>query len=1098
MAFSELLARSAFSFLTGASLPEEMVEAADRFGMDVLGLCDRDGLYGSVRAHAAAKQLGRRLVVGCELSLSDVRRSTLRLTNPMLRTSESQKKRLRSETPPGVCFLAQNAVGYSELCHLITLAHDGLPKGVARLDTDMVERHHTAMVCIVPVPEPEHAPVVEGWLRTLAECLPNRVYIGVYRRLDGKDAWREAWARQVCRSFGFPIVATSYPLFHDSSRKPLADIVQCIREGTILEHAGLALASNAEARLRSESEMLAWFGHEPEWVHRTGDLASELQFSLADVRYQFPCELDPGETADQRLARLTWAGAKERYEDGVPSNVVRQIEKELKLIAQLEVASYFLCTREIIEIARRRKILCQGRGSAANSAVCYVLGITAVDPAQSNLLFERFLSAERNEPPDIDVDFEHERREEVIQEIYERYGRDRAAMVAEVSTYRGKSALREVGKAFGLSPEQLTHLTSMVSHWDGPDVSREDLRRYGFDERDERILQVVQWAQVLSGFPRHMSVHVGGFVLSKTPLMGVTSVEPATMPGRTVVPWDKDDIEVLGFFKVDVLGLGMLTAIRKALALMYEEGVLRGKVDARGEAESAREAADKFDPLAVVARVPKEDPEVYRMVSEADTVGVFQIESRAQMAMLPRLRPQKFYDLVIEVAIVRPGPIQGGMVHPYLRRRNGEEPRTMPHPDLESILDRTLGVPLFQEQVMEIAIVGAGYTGGEADQLRRDMAAWKKTGKLMRHKQRLIEGFARKGITQEFGEALFEQIKGFGDYGFPESHAASFALLVYLSAWQKVHFPAHFTCAVLNSQPMGFYSPSSLVKDAQKHGVEVRPVDVATSQWDHTLEQSSAMSRIRSVYPQAQRALRLGLRLVRGLREQSAQRLVEARAAGGPFSDVPELVRRTQLNRDEVQSLAEAGALESIVRGRRQAMWASQAPRAPGLFSNVSWREPKVDLPPLLPTEQLMLDYQRVGLSVNDHPLRHLRARLSRSGVVAAARLLDVPNQTNVQVAGLVLSRQRPGTASGVVFITLEDETGTMNVVVFSKVFEVFNLAARHASMLLVRGKLERQVTKPKPGEVGAPTPTIHVIATELVRLDVPGRDLQVPSRDFH
>lgn len=1098
MAYCELLARSAFSFLSGASLPEEMVEGANRLGLDVLGLCDRDGLYGSVRAHAAAKQLGQRMAVGCELSLDELIDPIPRLADPRARDSESWRKRVRDQVRPGVCFLAQSAAGYSELCHLITSAHAGLPKGTARLAPSMVEKHHAGLVSIVPVPELALAPLVEGWLPTLATCLESRVYIGVYRRLDGRDAWREAWARKQSARFGFPIVATSYPLFHDSARKPLADIVQCIRQGMTLQRAGVALASNAEARLRSESEMLAWFGHEPEWVHRTGEIASELRFNLSEVRYHFPCTLDPGETADQRLSRLAWQGATERYEGEIPDKVRAQLNKELKLIEQLKVAPYFLCTREIVDIAKRRKILCQGRGSAANSAVCYVLGITAVDPARSNLLFERFLSAERDEPPDIDVDFEHERREEVIQEIYDRYGRDHAAMVAEVSTYRGKSALREVGKVFGLSPEQLSHLTSMVSHWGGPDVTREELRRYGFDDRDERILQVVQWARVLSGFPRHMSVHVGGFVLSKTPLIGVTSVEPATMPGRTVVPWDKDDIEVLGFFKVDVLGLGMLTAIRKALALIYEEGVFRGKdAHSRGPALPGK-SEPEFNPLDVVTRIPSEDRAVYRMVSEADTVGVFQIESRAQMAMLPRLRPQTFYDLVIEVAIVRPGPIQGGMVHPYLRRRNDEEEVGVPHPDLWPILERTLGVPLFQEQVMEIAIAGAGYTGGEADQLRRDMAAWKKTGKLMRHKQRLLDGFSKKGIAAEFGEALFEQIKGFGDYGFPESHAASFALLVYLSAWQKVHFPAHFTCALLNAQPMGFYSPSSLVKDAQKHGVEVRSVDVAQSDWDHTIEPASALSRIESKYPEAQRALRLGLRLVKGFREQSARRLIDARTKDGPFKDIPELVRRCYLNREEVQNLAEAGALTSMVAGRRQAMWASQAPRAPGLFAEVSWREPKVELPELLPTEQLVLDYQRVGLSVSDHPLRHLRGQLRGSGVVTAAMLLDVGHQTKVQVAGLVLSRQRPATASGVVFLTLEDETGTINVVVFAKVFTTFNLQARHASLLLVRGKLERQVTQPKPGEAGAATPTLHVIATELVRLDVPGRDFQVPSRDFH
>jgi error-prone DNA polymerase len=1088
MAFAELLARSAFSFLRGASLPEEVIETAHRLGLDTVGLCDRDGLYGSVRAFAAAKKLGQKYAVGVELSLSTPETQLRRLLDPSLRAPESWRKRVQYQDTPSLSLLVQNQVGYRNLCRILTEAHAGLPKGLSRLEQPMLHTPCDGLVGIVPVPTQAMAPYVEQWLPVLLDAVGEHAFLAVYRRLDGLDAWREQWALEQSIRWGMPIIASAYPLFHVNERKALADIVHCIRRGTTLEHAGTELNSNCEARLRSEADMLQWFAHAKDWVYRTCDVASTLAFTLRDVQYQFPCVLEPEETADGRLRRLTWQGANQRYDGSVPDTVRAQIEKELTLIAALKVAPYFLCTKEVVEIARERKILCQGRGSAANSAVCYALGVTAVDPARSNLLFERFLSAERNEPPDIDIDFEHERREEVIQEIYRRYGRDHAAMVAEVSCYRGKSALREVAKVFGLPLEQINHLTSMVGYWDGPNVSPEDLVRYGFDPNDTRLVQVIRWARELSGFPRHMSVHVGGFVLSKTPLSEVTSVEPATMPGRTVVPWDKDDIEVLGFFKVDVLGLGMLTAIRKALALIYAEGIwtLPGT-----------EHPPEFNPLDVVTRIPAEEKEVYTMVSEADTVGVFQIESRAQMAMLPRLRPQKFYDLVIEVAIVRPGPIQGGMVHPYLRRRNGEENVTVPHPDLWPILKRTLGVPLFQEQVMELSIVGAGYTGGEADQLRRDMAAWKKTGRLMQHRDRLLEGFARKGIERTFSEALFEQIKGFGDYGFPESHAASFAHLVYLSSWQKALFPAHFTCAVLNSQPMGFYSPSSLVKDAQRHGVEVRGVDVMTSHWDSSLEAPSESSKIKSRFSQAQRALRLGLRLVKGLRKQAGERIVAVRCERRHFNDLAEFVRLTELKRDEVQALAEAGALESIVPERRQAMWNARAPRLTGLFSNATWNEPKVALPPLLPQQQLLLDYQRVGLSVHDHPLNHLRAALQRRGMFTATQLKDVAHQTRVQVAGLVLSRQRPATASGVVFLTLEDETGTINVVLFSKVFEQFELEARHSSLLSVVGKLERQVTLPKGDELGKPTPVIHVIAESLTRLDVPGRDVHPPSRDF-
>jgi error-prone DNA polymerase len=660
-------------------------------------------------------------------------------------------------------------------------------------------------------------------------------------------------------------------------------------------------------------------------------------------------------------------------------------------------------------------------------------------------------------------------------------------MVSEVISYRGKSALREVGKAFGLSLEQVDRLSGTLTHWDSVDDGSKRARELGFDLADERLRKVIAHARLLEGFPRHLSIHVGGFVLSARPLMEVAPIEPARMEDRTVIPWDKDDIEALGFFKVDVLGLGMLTAIRKCLAMIHADGALR---EAPGETPSTG-----FDPIEVLGRVPAEDPAVYALASQADTVGVFQIESRAQMAMLPRLRPQKFYDLVIEVAIVRPGPIQGGMVHPYLRRRNDEEPITSPHPELEPILRRTLGVPLFQEQVMQIAIVGAGYSGGEADRLRRDMAAWKKTGRLERHRQRLLDGFAKKGISKQFGEALFEQIKGFGDYGFPESHAASFALLVYASSWEKAHYPAHFVCALLNSQPMGFYSPSSLVKDAQKHGVEVREVCIEKSSWDCTLEAPSAACRVESRWPGASKALRLGFRLVKGMGE-AAGKALEAERAVRPFASLEDVSRRAKLKKDEVEALAEAGAFEQLVKGRRHALWKARAPRTEGLFTKLDVSEPKVVLPALHARETLMLDYSRVGLSVNDHPMRHLRPGLNEKQVVTAAVLQELPQGTIAWVAGLVLTRQRPGTASGVVFVTLEDETGTMNLVLYSGIFDKYYLAARHATLMLARGKVERQVTPQRPEEVGAATPVIHVLVEHLERLDVQG--VQSRSRDFH
>jgi error-prone DNA polymerase len=1074
-----------------------MVRAGE-LGHDTLGLCDRDGLYGVVRAFAQGKENGVRLVVGAEVSLAPTtmvveRSDSWRAPRQRARIKGNARDdagAARRETP-SVALLARDHTGYTNLCKLLTHAHSGLPKGESLLEIDALGTYAEGLVAVVPGPlSPDGADTPSSALfSVLVDAFgPEHAFLAAFRRLDGHDDDRleavETWSER----YGLDIVASARPFFHHRSRKPLADVLHCIRTGTTLDDAGLALDANAEAFLRSDLQMRRLFRARPSWIDRAGDVAAALRFSLSEIRYDFPCALKDGETADMALRVAVEEGILRRYPGGINDSLRQQIEKELRLIAHIKVAPYFLSTREIVEMAREKRILCQGRGSAANSAVCYVLGITAVDPSRSNLLFERFLSAERAEPPDIDIDFEHERREEIIQEIYARYGRDRAAMVSEVISYRGKSALREVGKAFGLSLEQVDRLSGTLTHWDSVDDAAKRATELGFDMKDERLRRVIMLAQLLEGFPRHLSIHVGGFVLSARSLSEVAPVEPARREDRTVIPWDKDDIDVLGFFKVDVLGLGMLTAIRKCLALIHQDGDLHDPATSPGTAEA-------FDPLEVITRVPKEDPAVYRLASEADTVGVFQIESRAQMAMLPRLRPQRFYDFVIEVAIVRPGPIQGGMVHPYLRRRNNEEPVTSPHPDLEPILKRTLGVPLFQEQVMQIAIDGAGYSGGEADQLRRDMAAWKKSGKLMRHKQRLLDGFARKGISRAFGEALFEQIKGFGDYGFPESHAASFALLVYASCWEKAHFPAHFVCALLNSQPMGFYSPGSLVRDAQQHGVEARSVCVVRSDWDCTLEEPGPENGIVSVYPSAKKALRLGFRLVRGLGEGAGRAIEDARQSA-PFVNFEDLLRRAHLKKNDVEALAEAGALEELIRGRRQALWKARAPRIPGLFDKMDVLEPDVMLPPLAGIEQLLLDYGRLGLSVDDHPLCHLRQRLRRRRVITARDLERTPQGRIVSVAGLVLTRQRPGTASGVVFITLEDETGTMNLVLWSRVFEQFYLAARHATMLLVRGKVERQVTEPRPGEVGVATPVIHLVAEHLERIDVPG--VEKRSRDFH
>jgi error-prone DNA polymerase len=1045
-AFAELCAKTNFSLLEGGSRPEEMVEASKALGHLALAVADRNGFYGSVRAHEAAKKLAHRYIVGAELPVESSR----------------------------VVFLVENQAGYRNLCRLLTAAHTGLPREEARLSVAQLGGVLDGLFAILRVPREPVADEGIEVARALRACADGRAFVATSRLFSADDGLREAWARGASRACDMPLLATAEPLFHHPSRKPVADVLQCIREKTTLDEAGDHLAPNAQAYLRSPEEMARIFRDTPERLALTVDIARACTFSLADLKYSFPSDdALPGETPDESLRRLVREWSPVRYPHGVPTPVVAQLEKELVLIAKLKVAQFFLSVYDIVKIARDKSILCQGRGSAANSAVCFVLGITAVDPARSNLLFERFLSCERGEPPDIDVDFEHERREEVIQAIYEKYGRERAAMVSEVTCYRGKSALRETAKAFGLSLEQADRLTHMVGPYDPAFATSARLTEHGFDPKDRRIQLVLKIAAELQGFPRHMSTHVGGFVLSAEPLDHVSPVEPAKMEGRTVVPWDKDDIDALGFFKVDVLGLGMLTAIRKSLELV---------------SVSERASHPEFDPIQALAQIPPEDATVYDSICKADTIGVFQIESRAQMAMLPRMKPREFYDLVIEVAIVRPGPIQGGMVHPYLRRRGGQEPPTMPHPSLAPILKRTLGVPLFQEQVMQIAITGGGYTAGEADELRRDMAAWRRTAKLLRHQDKLVQGFVARGISRDFADRLFSQIKGFGEYGFPESHAASFALLVYASAWIKVHHPLEFACGLINSQPMGFYSVSSIVRDAQNHGVKVLPPDVERSHWDCTIESSSALEpEACSLKP----ALRLGLRLVKGMGEDVALRIVRAREEMA-FRDTKDFAVRIGLRTDQADALAEAGALDSLAKGRRQAMWKVRAPDGGELFARAASNEPEVVLPKLAEVEQLRFDYARLGLSVADHPMRHLRARMKKRGVVTSRELFYIRHGETVNVAGLVLSRQRPMTASGVVFITLEDETGMVNLILTPALFDRSYRLAVHARLVLARGKVERTPPRPKQGD----HPVIHVLVSELEALELAG-GLDARSRDF-
>lgn len=1073
--FAELCGRSCFSFLEGASHPEEMVTHADALGLDALALCDRDGLYGMARAHAEAKGLhegrdepgapGVRLIVGAELTLEGAH----------------PDEQHPDELWPRVMLLVEDHDGYSNLCRLLTTAHADHEKGDAGISVGEVAEHAQGLTVVVPSIDRRWAKRDALW-SPLRDAFGDRLTAATWRHMDGRDGERTEAAELAHRRYAAPVVATARPLYHHASRKPLSDVMYCIRNKTTLDAAGTALGINAEARLRSAAQMLMLFRDRPEWVRATLPVAQRCRFTMDELRYRFPSDelcLDR-ESPDEALRRLTEEGCQARYPRGTPRSVREQIEKELRLIADLDVAPYFLSVHQIVVLARRRGILCQGRGSAANSAVCFVLGVTAVDPARSNLLFERFLSAERAEPPDIDVDFEHERREEVIQELYEIYGRDRAAMVSEIIAYRGKSAVREVGKAFGLSLDQVDRLSRIVMRYDAAEVDERRVIEQGLDPLDERLREVVALARSLEGFPRHLSIHVGGFVLSADPLDRIAPVEPARMEGRTVVPWDKDDLDTLGFFKVDVLGLGMLTAIRKTLELIHRGP--RAK-PLRPELEGA-----SFDPIEALAAIPPEDPRVYDAIGRADTVGVFQIESRAQMAMLPRLKPRCFYDLVIEVAIVRPGPIQGGMVHPYLKRRTGDEPAVAPHRCLESILERTLGVPLFQEQVMQIAMVGAGYTAGEADQLRRDMAAWKKHGRLERHRPKLLAGFARQGISAEFGEKLYQQVQGFGEYGFPESHAASFALLVYASSWLKVHHQAAFTCSLLNAQPMGFYSASSLVQDAQRHGVVIAPACIARSDWHNTLEPDDASK--------GGLRLRLGFRQIKGIREAAGLAIERARREA-PFADMVDLVRRTGLKKNEVEAFAEAGALEVLVAGRREALWQAHAPRVEGLFEGLEIErrggagpDEQLSLPTLAPSEQLVLDYSRVGLSISDHPMRYIRRRLppEDSKYVSRARdLRRLKNGQSVSMAGMVIGRQRPMTASGVTFFSLEDETGVANLIVQPHVFDQHHLVARHAKFLWVKGRLERQ------GEV------VHLLVFQMKRLDYPSaRSIETRSRDFH
>ncbi len=1027
--YAELHCLSNFSFLRGASHPGELVQRAAQLGYRALALTDECTLAGVVRAHVAAQAHGLHLIIGAEFKLSD---------------------------GPRLVLLASDRDGYGNLAQLITTARRAADKGTYRLcSEDLRDGLAGCLALLLP-----DAATSVAQMRGLAQRFEQRCWLLVERLLGPDDQHHLARCRALAAELQLPLAAAGDVHLHARGRRALHDTLTAIRLGCTVAEAGLALHANGERHLRPRARLARLYP--PECLAETLRIAARCRFSLAELRYEYPQELVPrGATPAGHLRRLTLAGMQERWPDGAPEKVRDLVERELQLIAELRYEPYFLTVHDIVRYARKRGILCQGRGSAANSAVCYCLMITEVDPARMAMLFERFISKERNEPPDIDVDFEHERREEVIQYIYANYGRERAALAATVISYRPKSALRDVGKALGLDLQQVDRLSKSLAWADGNQVVAERLSEQGFDPQHPLIRRWLLLANTLIGFPRHLSQHVGGFVISHGPLSRLVPIENAAMAERTVIQWDKDDLDALGLLKIDVLALGMLSAIRRAIQL----------INAYYGSELS------------LASIPPEEAAVYRMLQRADTIGVFQIESRAQMAMLPRLRPKCFYDLVIEVALVRPGPIQGQMVHPYLRRRQGLEPVSYPSAAIRGVLERTLGVPIFQEQVMQVAMVAAGFSAGEADQLRRAMASWRRKGGLGPFQQRLRDGMRARGYDEMFAEQICRQVEGFAEYGFPESHAASFALLVYVSAWLKCHEPAAFCAALLNSQPMGFYAPAQLVQDARRHGVEIRPVDVQCSDWDCTLERPGAGSGTGA--GSGQPTLRLGLRMVKGLSALGGERVVATRHSAR-FSDVEDLARRGELTRRDLDSLAHAGALASLASHRHLARWQVLGVRqANDLLQAMPIAEGRPLLRRPSEGEDIVADYGQLGLTLGRHPLALLRPHLTRRRFISSASLHSLPNGRRARAAGLVITRQRPGTATGVTFLTLEDEFGTINVVVWSDLAERQRALVLGGRLLGVNGVIEKA------------DGVLHLVAARLEDHSALLGGLVTSSRDF-
>ncbi|NCF48162.1 MAG: DNA polymerase III subunit alpha [Bacteroidetes bacterium] len=1029
---------SNFTFLTGASHPVEMVKTAAALGWQAIGIADVNSLAGIVRAHVAARDHGIRLIVGA---------------------------RLRPVDGPDVIVHPLDRAGYESLCVLLSEANLRGTKANPVLHLgDLTRLNASTALLVMP---PEHPQLdYQAQLGQISQLSAGQVFAGAALYRDGADAVRLNMLVEMAQSVGLRLAAVGDALYHAPERRPLADVLSCIREKQLLDKAGHLLSRNAERHLITPVEAQRRWRHLPDALAASADLAELCNFSMSDLSYEYPNEVSSGRrNAMQELEYQTWNGARDRYRDGIPEKVETYLKREMALVAKLEFAPYFLTVFDIVRFARGRGILCQGRGSAANSAICYCLGITSVDPARSQPLFERFISEARGEPPDIDVDFEHERREEVIQHIYAKYGRMRAGLAASVITYRRRSALREVAKVFGLSRDVQAALSGEVWGREKEQLDGSALRAAGLDPADRRLALVMRLVADISRFPRHLSQHVGGFVITKGRLDHLCPISPAAMEGRTVIEWDKDDLDALGLLKVDVLALGMLSCIRRAFDLMRLH----------------------YNRSLTLASTPPEDKATYDMLCAGQSVGVFQVESRAQMAMLPRLQPRCFHDLVVQVAIVRPGPIQGDMVHPYLRRRAGLEQVIYPSADLRSVLERTLGVPLFQEQAMQIAIVGAGFTGSEADQLRRAMATFKKDGEVSQFRDKMVNGMIERGYDPDFAMRCFKQIEGFGTYGFPESHAASFALLVYISAWIKRHYPDVLICALLNAQPMGFYSPSQLIAEAKRSGVQIRPIDVSYSAWDSTLEQDHQNRR-------GHHALRLGLRLIKGLARGEGERVAACRylesetrtqnrsasTVKPAFATLADIMRQADVSAKALQAIADADGFASLGLNRRQALWQVRAlGRKPlhemPLFATSNNRdnnEPAVSLPIASDGEEVAADYRSLGLSLKAHPIRILAPSLQGAGWQSCAGAQDVRDGTRLRLAGLVTMRQRPGTASGTVFLTLEDDIHSLNVIIWPKLTQTYREALLRSQILGVVGRVQREQA------------VVHFIAESLFNLN--------------